>query len=90
MFQSQIDIRHEILKTLAELNRPATSPEISAAIWFRCRVDGVRSDVYETVRHEIRVMVIEGILEVDTSQERKYEPYLKVADILTLLAYITE
>lgn len=64
-FQTQQDIRNEIIESFARLDRPATIGEVVSKIWSRSAIDGTREGVNRTVNAEVRRMMQDGILECE-------------------------
>lgn len=89
-FQTQADIRNEILISFAQLKRAATIPEISAAIWFRSAVDGTRDSVHSTIKQEMVRMSREGQLECVGYRDTHPTLAYYQPELLSRLAWIAE
>lgn len=90
-FQTQADIRGEIIAAFGQLKRPATMPEIASAIWFSSAIDGTRKGVNETVRLEMTRMIGEGLLEpVELPHNKITSTTYFRPDLLTRLSFIKD
>jgi len=84
-FQTQADVRDEVVESLIQLKTPATLTQIAEVTWFRCAIDGTRPMVQGTVNGAIRAMVDEGLVESVRFEDSQHYFQLNVLARLALI-----